>query len=118
MNNEIVEKLLKLAAKHPELPIRAFIASDIIGGDEYAYWLGEITSADIEEIYTGYEGRVWTKDEAEAEYEELFEECAPEDVQEKADTMEDEERDTEIKKWIACLPWKKVILCYVEGAFN
>lgn len=69
----------------------------------------------LEEIYTNDEGRVWTEEEANAEYEEFFEDHAPEELQMKVEELTGKEYDDAIRKWISSLPWKECIMCYVEG---
>ena len=35
------EELLKLVAENPDLPVVPMVDSEVCGGDEYGYWLGE-----------------------------------------------------------------------------
>lgn len=49
MNN--TEKLLKLAKENPDLPIIPMVYTEVVAGDEYAHWLGEVSSVEIGEYY-------------------------------------------------------------------
>lgn len=41
--------LLKLCAENPDLPIIVAVDGDIVGGDEYAWWLGHIGYCRVDE---------------------------------------------------------------------
>lgn len=46
--NEMTEKLLRLVAENPKLPIVPMAFYEVVGGD-FGWWLGEITDVEIRE---------------------------------------------------------------------
>lgn len=54
--NSNIAKLIELAKENPELPIIAMVDGEIVGGDEYARWLGIFGEAKLGE-YTLYDDR-------------------------------------------------------------
>nr|DAN84807.1 MAG TPA: hypothetical protein [Caudoviricetes sp.] len=55
MENNI-QTLIDLAKEHPDLPIVAMVDGEIVGGDGYAWWLGEFGSVTLGE-YVLYDDR-------------------------------------------------------------
>lgn len=54
--NSNIAKLIELAKENPELPIIAMVDGEIVGGDEYARWLGSFGEVKLGE-YTLYDDR-------------------------------------------------------------
>ncbi|WP_289049848.1 hypothetical protein [uncultured Acidaminococcus sp.] len=48
--NEATATLLKLAAENPAMPIVAMVNFEVVAGDEFAYWTGEIDNVDVREL--------------------------------------------------------------------
>lgn len=42
-------ELLKLIAENPELPVVPMVDTEVIGGDEFGYWMGEFGECKIAE---------------------------------------------------------------------
>lgn len=116
MNNEIVEKLLKLATRNPDLPIKAFVYNEVVAEDDYSYWLGDITDVDVDEVWLdpNDNGRTWKKKEVLFDFDDFFEHCAPEAIQEECIPLTAGEADKIADKWFESLPWKKCILLTVD----
>ena len=47
--NEITQELLRLAQENPELPIVTMVATEVVCGDEFGYWLSSPSKCDIRE---------------------------------------------------------------------
>lgn len=120
MRNKATEKLLALAAQHPELPIMALVDSEVVGIDDFNTWWGDVFAVSIEElwIYPNEDGKTWTKDEALGD---VFDFAASnseylgdrhDDFEQMWD-MDDEEAERVLKKWINEIPWKKCIVLHV-----
>lgn len=54
--NSNIAKLIELAKENPDLPIIAMVDGEIVGGDDYARWLGIFGEAKLGE-YTLYDDR-------------------------------------------------------------
>lgn len=115
--NEITAKLLKMAAENPTLPIVAMVDFEVVSGDDFAYWTGEIDSVDIKELWLSPfdDARTWDREDAESEYEEFIESYAPDDDLMKIECWTDEKLYKQAAmEWIAGLPWTKCIVIFVD----
>ena len=65
--NEATANLLKLAAENPTLPIVAMVDFEVVSGDEFVYWVGEINNVDIKELWLSPydDARSWELEECE-----------------------------------------------------
>lgn len=106
--NKNISELCKLIEENPELPVLARVNSDVCGiNDNYAWWLGEITSCRVEEYTTdewGGDGCYRDRSEEDiiieniAEYKYDGSEEAYRKAKEEVETM-----------------WKKAIMIHVEA---
>ena len=120
MRNKATEKLLALAAQHPELPIMALVDSEVVGNDYFNTWWGDVFSVSIEELWRNLNegGKTWTKDEALgdvfdfAEYNSEYLGDRHDDYEMVLD-MDDRDAEKVIKEWINEIPWKKCIVLHV-----
>ena len=120
MRNKATEKLLALAAQHPELPIMALVGSEVVANDDFSTWFGEVFAVSIEElwIYPNEDGKTWTKDEALGDVFDFADYCSEylgnrhDDFEQMWD-MDDEEAERVFKEWINEIPWKKCIVLHV-----
>lgn len=118
MRNKATEKLLALAAQHPELPIEALVDSEVVANDDFNTWWGDVFDVSIVELwrYPNEDGKTWTKDEALEDVFDFADYCSEyladrhDDFEQKWD-MDDKEA---IKEWINEIPWKKCIVLYVS----
>lgn len=128
MRNKTTEKLLALAAQHPELPIMALVGSEVVANDDFNTWWGEVYAVSIEDLWRNpnEDGKTWTKDEAlgdvfdfadynseylgdrlalirgqNADFEQIWD-------------MDDKEAERVFKEWINEIPWKKCIVLHVS----
>lgn len=116
MKNKIKElpkakELLKLVQANPDLPIIAYVNSEIVGGDCY-YWLGEFTNVSIREYakvepYNYYEMNIVWKDDYTEYMEYLME-------QEEWADLSNEEAENKALDIINNLEYTKVICVYVD----
>ena len=102
--NDVNAKLVRLLTANPELPIVAMVSWDVVGGDDYSWWNGSVFDADIEKVWEGEDGRMWTWDEATDEPFEFLEHY---DIEEESDAKAIER--------IKGLPWRKVIMVCVDN---
>ena len=103
----MIKEFLKIVSENPDLPIVAMVGQDVVGCDDYRYWLGSIGHCRIDEYaiddYYG-DGCVRFKDDADILIEGIAE-C-------KYDgTDEDYKRAEEEVKTM----WKKAIVLYIES---
>ena len=120
MRNKATEKLLALAAQHPELPIMALVGSEVVGDDDFNTWLGDVFAVSIEEVWGNPNEcvKTWTKDEALVD---VFDFAYTEseylgdryDDYEMVLDMDDRDAEKVIKEWIDEIPWKKCIVLHV-----
>ncbi len=118
MRNNATEKLLTLAAQHPELPMMALVSSDVVGDDSYSTWYGDVYDASIEEVWMGM-SKTWTRAEAEGDLFDFADENGEylgehHDNYEQMWDMDDKEAEKVIKEWINEIPWKKCIVLHVD----
>lgn len=74
--NEATATLLKLAAENPTMPIVAMVNFEVVAGDEFAYWTGEIDSVDVKELWLSPDARTWDREDAESEWDGFIESYA------------------------------------------
>lgn len=124
MRNKATEKLLALAAQHPELPIEALVDSEVVADDDFTTWWGDVFDVSIEELW-GYpnEGKTWTKDEALGDVFDFAAHCSEylgdrHDDFEQIWDMDDRDAEKVIKEWINEIPWKKCIVLHVGTPDN
>ena len=108
MKNNLTKKLVKLASENPDLPIIASTNFEVIGGDEYDYWVGELSEVFVDYGYLSESlGKwIWGEDEIkEAFYEEqercdydFFEDMDGKEVQKFLDDRYDKLVDRKKKK--------------------
>ncbi len=55
---ENIQKLITLAADHPELPIIAMVDGEVVGDDSYSRWVGDFGSVELGE-YASYNERLF-----------------------------------------------------------
>lgn len=101
-------KLVHLLTTNPELPIMAVVSWDVVGGDEFAYWYGNVIAVDVENVWNDGAGRTWTRTEAEDEPSFFYEFYGDGKI------TDDKEMEQAGMDLIEGLPWKKVILVYVD----
>lgn len=111
--NKNVKKLLKLATENPSLPIVSMVQYEVVADDSFSYWLGEIESVTVEELWVS-DGRTWTREDAEVECSSIVDEYAPDDVVAKIESLPDGKlREQAAMEWIKGLPWMKCIVIFV-----
>ena len=120
MRNKATEKLLALAAQHPELPIMALVDSEVVADDDFNTWWGDVFDVSIEELWGNPNegGKTWTKDEALGD---VFDFAGTEseylgdryDDFEQMWDMDDRDAEKVFKEWINEIPWKKCIVLHV-----
>ena len=99
------EELLKLVAENPDLPVVPMVDSEVCGGDEYGYWLGEFGRSEVGE-YALFDDRYFTdREELEERYADYVADDYPEMSDEDFFAMVKEKT----KDW-----WIKAILVYIE----
>lgn len=120
MRNKATEKLLTLAAQHPELPIEALVDSEVVASDDFNTWWGDVFDVSIEELwgYPNEDGKTWTKDEALGDvfdFADYFSEYLGDRHDDYEMVLDMDYRDAEkvIKEWIEEIPWKKYIVLHV-----
>ena len=114
--NEATEKLLKLAAENPSLPIVAMVNYEVVAGDDFSYWTGEICDVGIEELWSSQaDGRIWAREDAEDEFDHFVASNAPNEDLVKIECLTDGKMyEQAAMEWIAGLPWTKCIVIFVE----
>lgn len=115
--NEATATLLKLAAENPTLPIVAMVNYEVVAGDEFTYWTGEIASAEIRELWASprEDARIWDREDAEDECEDFVESYAPNEELMRIECLTDDKMyEQAAMEWINKLPWTKCIVIYVE----
>lgn len=114
--NEATATLLKLAAENPAMPIVAMVNFEVVAGDEFAYWTGEIDSVDVKELWLSPDARTWDREDAESEYDGFVESYASnEDLMKIECWTDDKLYKQAAMEWIAGLPWTKCIVIFVEA---
>lgn len=115
-SNEATAKLLKLAAENPTLPIVAMVNYEVVAGDDFSYWTGEICEVGIEELWSSQaDDRIWSREDAEDEFEAFVESNAPNENLVKIECLTDDKMyEQAAMEWIDKLPWTKCIVLFVE----
>lgn len=115
--NRAVMDLLKLSEGNPTLPIVAMVQSEVVDGEDYGYWAGMVAGAEIEELWTcwEYDGRTWTREEAEDDLADFMESIGQTDEVEKIQSLPDGPLfERAAMKFISGLPWEKAIVLFVD----
>lgn len=115
--NEATAILLKLAAENPTMPIVAMVNYEVVAGDEFTYWTGEIASAEIRELWASprEDARIWDREDAKDECEDFVESYAPNEELMRIECLTDDKMcEQAAMEWINKLPWTKCIVIYVE----
>lgn len=104
------KELIELIQKNPDLPVIAWVNSDVVG-DGYGYWAGECHTADIQEYAEvepyGWGEQTWVlKNDDEDYYDWLVNST-------EYAGLSDEEAKRKAEEAIASLPWKKAIFVWV-----
>lgn len=114
--NEATAMLLKLAAENPSMPIVAMVNFEVVAGDEFAYWTGEIDNVDVKELWLSPDARTWYREDAESEWDGFIESYASnEDLMKIECWTDDKLYKQAAMEWIAGLPWTKCIVIFVEA---
>lgn len=112
--NDNINKLLKLIKENPELDIVPMVDGEL-GGDDYAYWLGDWGYAEIDDVHFGDCGRVYFRSEDTEELVEKYCEFIYEDEHPNitASTPLSLEEDSKIEKkaerLVSNLDWETFI---------
>ena len=109
MDNEITKELLELVKENPELPIIPMVYTEVVAGDQFAYWLGQVIKCEVREytIDKWYgDGCVKYRDDFDSENH-MIESIAEGKY---SGTEEDYEKATEEVKNI----WTKAIIMFVD----
>ena len=115
--NEATATLLKLAAENPAMPIVAMVNFEVVAGDDFAYWTGEIESVDVKELWLSPDARTWDREDAESEYDGFIESYASnEDLMKIECWTDDKLYKQAAMEWIAGLPWTKCIVIFIEAS--
>ncbi len=115
--NKTTEKFLRLVAENPNLPIEAMVRNEVVNGEDYGSWAGMIVGAEIEELWTcwEYDGRTWTREEAEDDLADFMESIGQTEEVEKIQSLPDGPLfERAAMKFIAGLPWEKAIVLFVD----
>lgn len=121
VKNQVVMDLLKLAAANPTLPIVAMVRNEVVDGEDYGSWAGMVVQAEIEELWTcwEYDGRTWTREEAEDDLADFMESIGQTNEVEKIQSLPDGPLfERAAMKFIAGLPWEKAIVLFVDTLEN
>lgn len=111
MKQENIQNLLKLIQENPELPIVAMVDGEVVGGDEYGYWVGKFGKARVDEYLMPRDGReddgIYFKSDDDVY--DVLERYLPEEEWEALPESVDECRPR-----YDALPWVKAIIVYIE----
>lgn len=111
MQQDNINELLKLCKENPELPIIASVDNEVVGNEDYGWWMGSIGSAHIDEVVAYNdeycEGALLYK--SEHTYDDLYEELFGYD-----DDFDEEATDEEIRKKVDGAPWLKCIVLNIS----
>lgn len=118
MRNKATEKLLALAAQHPELPIEALVDCEVVASDDFNTWWGDVFDVSIEELwrYPNEDGKTWTKDEALEDVFDFADYCSEylgdrHDDFEQMWNMDDEEAERVFKNGLTKFPGRNALSC-------
>ena len=50
--NEYTKALVDLINENPDLPVKVRVSTEVVGGDDYAWWLGIIGRSEVKEYIT------------------------------------------------------------------
>lgn len=106
-----------MVAENPNLPIEAMVRNEVVNGEDYGSWAGMIVGAEIEELWTcwEYDGRTWTREEAEDDLADFMESIGQTEEVEKIQSLPDGPLfERAAMKFIAGLPWEKAIVLFVD----
>ena len=108
-----LKKLIELIRLNPDIPVICEVSSDVIGLDEYAYYLAKIGSVELEEIYVG-DDHLFTYDDEDYYDEDYYDAVNDYYKTDTAEIMSEEDLQAAYNK----IPWIKVIVIYVDEYGN
>lgn len=104
--------LIKLVDENPDLAVKFMVNYEVCASDDHTYWLADIASAEVDEIYDGNHGH---GDDETIYIRSLDEETLVDYIAEHE--FEDADIETaysEAEKIVKDLAWQKVILVYID----
>ncbi|GAA0491169.1 hypothetical protein GCM10008986_16550 [Salinibacillus aidingensis] len=99
-----IDELLELIRENPDLEIVPMVDTDIIGSDDFAWWVASWGSASIEEIYN-HDERCYVRSKDEDEVGELIFDRLEMNNPSWSDSYLQEQTDKELAE----VEWEKVI---------
>ena len=105
---ETLKKLIQLIQENPDLPVIPLVHQDVYLGDDYAYSLGELVAPSIDEVLSGESDTFYIRSEVRSKEDVLY------DRTEYTEEWVDNATDAEIDQAFDSLPWKRVIIVYVD----
>ena len=105
---ETLKELVRLIQENPDLPLIVLVSNDAYYGDDWCYSLGELATPSVDEILPGESDRLYIKSDVDSEEDVLY------DRTEYTEEWVDNATDDEIDEAFDSLPWKRVIVVYVE----
>lgn len=60
MNSDLTKELVKLATENPDLPIVVSTNYDVFGGDDFQYWVGNVSKVYVDYTYLSERQEKWS----------------------------------------------------------
>ncbi len=111
IKQEKFKELLHLMEEYPDLPVIPMVEGEVALGDEYGYWMGNWSSAFLEEYIICKQhlclGQVFFKSDGDI-YEVLGKYLTDEEIENLPESEED------CKEIYNSLPWTKAIVVFID----
>lgn len=105
------EKLFRLMAEHPDLPVIPMVDGEIVADDCYSYWMGSWGVCELNAAYRGEE-RIHFKDDDEEDVLSDMAGCKYAMTKDGRDIYD--LSDDEWNALYASIPWEPCILVYID----
>lgn len=106
-----LEEFLKLVSENPELPVLPLVDCEVVGNDDYHWWLGDWGSSEIVEYYYGRECIHLKGDEDVETVLSDLNGCEP--YKDFNNRYIDELSSEELDELYGSLPWEKAIIVHI-----
>ncbi|WP_276691200.1 hypothetical protein [Acidaminococcus massiliensis] len=116
MQDKLTAKLARLIAENPSLPVKAMVFSDVVAGNDYNLWAGDVIDVEVNELWINPDDyRLWSRDEAESDLADFIDNVGDTEEVGKIQNLSDgEEFNREAKNFISKLPWMQCIVIIID----
>lgn len=112
IQQENIQNLIKLASENPDLKIIPMVDTEVCSSDDFSYWAGNWSSAELDECYCSNERIYFRSSDEESFIDKYIDDLSNEPEYKE---MNDENIYKIAEAKVNNLPWEKVIVVYINA---